>query len=217
MKETTKLVIELRKKGKTYADIVKETGLSKGNISYICRKYIPVISKLQHKANRVVSEDHLQKMRKCADAYYASKRQERKTYWASKLKTMPRDLVSYVAGLYDGEGNHSGTEFRLANSSKDIVLTFVKFLDLLEAPYTNELYLHSSQSKEKCLAYWDQLTISCVRQQDTRQQSRNYKAKENYGTIHTRVCKPLGLNEAVKDYSFSYNCALHLVSNTLSY
>ena len=41
MKPKTKLVIKLRETGMTYSQISQETNLSKGNISYICNKYIP--------------------------------------------------------------------------------------------------------------------------------------------------------------------------------
>lgn len=204
MKESTRKVINLRKQGETYKEIEQKTGLSLGNISYLCNKYVPENTFIHRENDRKAKEampiKQMAAMRAGAVAYYENLRFEAKNKWALALKKVDHKKVYYMLGLYDGEGNHSGTEFRVCNSDPTIVAFIIEFLKEIEADYCLELYLHSSHNKNSCIKKWG-LNFDKVRQYDSREQSRDYSATENYGTVQIRVKKPLGLREALREYS----------------
>lgn len=205
MKETTKQIIELRTVGKTYSEISSELGIAKGTISYTCKKYVlDNVAIVQNNNNLRTYHPDIIRMKAGAAKYYDKLRAVAKTKWAKRLATLPKEQVAYMAGLYDGEGNHSATEFAIANAAPEIVWAIRNFLETLGAKYTAKLAIHASHCKEDCIRFWD-LTFSAVYQAKPRAQQRDYSAKENYGTVHFRVIQPLGLREAIHEYSLAYN------------
>jgi hypothetical protein len=206
MKESTKKVIALRKKGNTYGEIKNETGLAKSTISSICKKYVAENAFIYRdnvkKANGEIPAEQMAAMRAGADGYYKKLRETSKKRWLKALENIDSRQVYYMAGLFDGEGNHTGTGFEISNSDPSIVKFIIRFLQGIEADYKLSLYLHMTHDKKRCEEWWS-LPFSVVRQYDTRKQSKDYSATENYGTVRIRVQKPLGLNEALKSYSFT--------------
>lgn len=198
MKPKTKRVIQLRESGATYAEICRDTGLSKSNVSYLCQKYVPVNSKIytENRSKRDVKES-VRKMRIGADQYYTKKAEEMMVKWVSALARVPAGLLFYISGLYEGEGNHKGTEFSISNSDPVIINLFLKFIGILGADYAMSLQLHGTHNLKKCLDFWG-LPFKAVYQTDTRNHVRDYSATENYGTVRVRVKSPWKLNAALR-------------------
>lgn len=200
MKETTKLVVHLRKQGKTYREIQSQTGLSKGNISYICRKHVRSNDALSIRNRRPGSSERMKELGRKAREYYERQKQKAIDDWTERLSFISPLRVSYMSGLYDGEGNHKGTEFRLCNSDKSIIDFVLSFLEELGAKVSTSLSLHATHDREACEEFWG-LSFDSIYQTDSREQKRDYSATENYGTVNIRVLKPLGLREALGKFS----------------
>lgn len=202
MKPSIKRIIELRASGASYNTIHKETGASKANISYICRKYVPANEDI--KTRLAATACRLDDRRRLAallghTAYYADKVKTATEIAARRLAQLPDVVVAYMAGLYDGEGNHKSTEFSLSNSDKRLIERFLQFVKQLGLRCSLSLYLHATHDRAECLSYW-QLPFDYIRQYDKRKQRRDNNAKENYGTVHARVIKPLGLRQALAQW-----------------
>lgn len=199
MKPMTERVISLRKSRMTYKQISQETGLSKGNISYLCNRYVPENPEICAANVQSPSKIQLDAMRIAATEYYRTKRSVAVTMWKSKLEQLPEKMLYYISGLYDGEGNHTGTEFSICNSDQGIIERLVQFFAMIEADITISLYLHGTHDRETCVDHWAWFNIDSIYQYDVREQSRDYSATENHGTINIRVKKPLGLRDALHE------------------
>ena len=200
MRESTQTIINLRKQNKTYKEISNITKLSKSNVSYICKKHIPDNS-IYIKS----TDSKLTKGSKKAQDYYRNLRVERSEYWMKKLRAIDKCFLSYIFGLYVGEGRKGCTEFALSNSDKSVISDFIKFIRLLNADYSTSLTLRPSHDKTLCLSFWN-ITFDKVYTSDNRKQkkSNSNKYKENYGTVNVRVKSPLMLRESVYSIGRSY-------------
>ena len=214
MKKTRESVIELRQSGRSYDEICAETGYSKGGVSYICRKHVASNTEI-YKANRAAIEftdSQLAAMRIGADKYYAKLKEKATSKWTRRLDQMPREFVCYIAGLYDGDGNHRSTNFDFSNSDMDIITCFVEFVNAAGCDFSMTLYLHKTHDKDECLLYWSPIVFDYVYQYDNRKQKSNREKRFNFGTVKIRVNKPLGLRDAVAKFSYSKS-PLHITSS----
>lgn len=201
MKDSVKAVIDLRTQGKSYKEIVAALGVAKSTVSYICTKYVSNNNELRNQfvENYKPSSENLRKARIGADQYYQQLNSKLTEEWIEKLQDVATTFIIYILGLYDGEGTKKGTEFSITNSNKDIVLQFIRFLELIECPYSCSLYLHTTHKRSECLSYWN-IPIASVIQIDSRQQKMDNTYRENYGTIHIRAKKANGLKKALYSY-----------------
>lgn len=197
MKETTKTIIDLRISGSTYSEIAILTGLSKANISFVCNKYIlDNRERIQKPKTKGCYQSRRDK--------WKSKREARIVYWTQQLSSLDISMVSYMSGLYDGEGCHTASTFSISNSDKNIILFCFKFFQLLGLATSCSLTIHKTHNETDCLNYWRPIHISSVYKKDDRNQKLNNNFRENYGTIRILVKRPLGLFEALRTFSFSH-------------
>ena len=205
MREAIQQVLNLRKSGKTYAEIAKEVGRAKSTISAICKKHMSAESAKIYATNRAAAwnenkEAKLEAMRKAADAHYAATKISCIDKWRRAMSSVSPGLLCYIAGLYDGEGNHSGTEFNLTNSDKVLAFSFISFLRQIGCDYQTALYLHKSHNRIACEKWWE-IKLDHVYSYDGREQknAKNNEVKENYGTLKVRAVKGNGIREALKE------------------
>jgi len=208
MNDRMRKIISLRNEGKTYSEISKLLGINKSTISYTCNKYCgsnqDIVKKNFKKYNPLLTPEKQLKMQKKAKEYHKRKRIEAVEKWEKRIKRVDMYRRYYMAGLYDGEGNHKGTGFDITNSNSKIILFTINFLKDVDAKFKLTLYLHVTHNREKCLRFWN-LPFDYIRQYDNRNQVRDYSNKENYGTIRVQTLKPLGLRDVVRNYSMSHN------------
>lgn len=210
MKERTQEILVLRQQGWTYRQIIEKVGCSQGTVSRICRLHVPDNDSFtsQHAAAAAKNlNSYRQGALKQARVNLAHRKEQAIKRWVRSLEEYSdRNFVHYIAGLYDGEGSHSGKEFRLSNSNPKIISAFLTFLrEVCHAGVkATVLSLHLSHDREVCQRWWESfdVPISCIYQYDGRNQMRDYSTKENYGTVSVRVEKPLGLYEALGQFSY---------------
>ena len=86
----------------------------------------------------------------------------------SKLTNKERMLKIVAIMLYWGEGTKRGHSVDLANSDKDMVLIFLRFLREIcqvdEKRLRVLLYCYGNQNSEKLIKYWSRITKISVRQ-----------------------------------------------------
>ena len=206
MKKLASDIIKLRKDGLTYNQIKKKLKCSKSSISYTCNKYIKNNKEIsrQHFLN-ADKTDSLRKARLGAKNYFFKLRKEKKKLHLDKIKEYKnQNFIFYIAGIYRGEGNHMGTEFKIANSDLEIISDFIYFIkNVLDLEYSCRLVLHTTHNKPLCLRYWNDnnVEIHFIDQYDNRKQAKDNSYRENYGTVAVRTIKPIGVREAVLEYS----------------
>jgi hypothetical protein len=203
MSQLTEEIIRLRKEGKTYNEIHSLTGTSKGNISYVCSKYVSDNNQLSTNNRRVhILKPHIRTAITAGHkTYYDNLLNDCKSEWANKLKAVSDIKKAYILGLYMGEGNHSGTEFTLTNSNKEIVDAFISFLAEIQAEYKTSLTIHKSMDLTECINYWP-FVLDYVYQRDNRNQKKSGYHKSGYfGTITIRVVNPYGLRDALFEHN----------------
>jgi len=212
MRQASQQIVNLRLEGKTYKQIRDLTGAPKSTISNVCTKYVHNNNELrkEHQEalynNEEFKNTSLLNMKIGADKYYANLRTEAQNKWYNILQAHEdQTFIFYIAGLFDGEGTHSGNKIALSNSNILIVKSFIKFCSDIKAEYILDLYLHSTHIVIECERFWSShgITFNHIRQYDTRKQKRDMKYKENFGTVHIILKNPLGFREALSKYSFS--------------
>lgn len=214
MKKLTQQIITLRQRGATYNEICARLGCSKGNVSYVCTKYVPDNAEHTGRSRRAAAPTTatLAAMRVAADKYYGELRAAAEARWLAALQGVPPDFRAYCAGLFDGEGNHHGTHANLTNSDPDIILCWLRLLKLVGAPCKIVLQLHASHSRKNCLNFWLSagVSVDTIYQHDTRPAKQ--PARFNHGTITVCVIKPLGFRAALSRFSFSREAGLSQLS-----
>jgi hypothetical protein len=206
MTDRTKQIIKLRLKGIPYNEIARKLGTSKGNVHYVCNKYVKDNDKLIKENRHRVFSTGFAARRKGFYKYHANNCIIAKERWLHRLhRYSDQSLVHYVSGLYDGEGNHTGTGWQISNSNPHIVGVIVKFLSkVLRARFIGTLYLHKTHDKRSCIRYWKSfgVPVNSLVQKDDRRQCKNNTFRENHGTMRVTVRSPLGLNLALSEYSY---------------
>lgn len=221
MKDIHRKVLQLRENGKTYPEIHTETGLAKSTISFIINKYFPkgknqaLFQKNQRKYCQSETFAAGQAIRRsAADALYEQQRQERKEAYLQKMRGYPdQGFIHYVAGLYAGEGNHhSKAEFSFSNSDPNLIRALLRFfrevLCIGEEGFSSALQIHTSLSREECVAFWEQEcqhSIAYITQVDGRPQKKVHthnKRRIYRGTLSVRAVKANGLKLALKEYEY---------------
>lgn len=149
---------------------------------------------------------HLKKASIEAKKYYTKLREEKENYFYKILRNyQDQNFLFYMAGIYDGDGNHTGTSFILTNSDPKIIRATIKFSEeVVRHKYTTRLNLHGTHNKQKCMSFWEEehVRIDALTQVDSRKQKRNYNAKEHFGTVKLYIRSPLGINKALAKYSY---------------
>lgn len=209
MKKLSQQIIELRIKGHSYNNIASLLNCTKSNVSYVCNKYVKNNQEMREILARTaytkVSQESRHKARLAADAYYKNKRAECFAYWMSVLLSYENQVyISYMCGLYEGEGNHTGTSFSVSNSDPEIIKKILYFCHhIIKAPIIASLSIHASHDVQECVEFWKKfnLQLDHVYQLDKRIQAIDHSYKENYGTVKIAVQKPLGLRDALLTYS----------------
>ncbi len=208
MKQLTKDIINLRYSGKTYKEICKNLKCSKSHISYICKKYIENNRLIVAENSKNIDKGpSLKKALIGAAKYYQNKEDILINEHLVKMqKYKNQSFLYYICGLYEGEGNHSGTECKMSNSDYKLIKQFIIFAtDVLKKEITVTLQIHKSHDKNLCLKFWNEkgISIKYIRQHDNRKQKKDNKNRENYGTINVRIIKPWGIRKAlIANYSF---------------
>jgi transcriptional regulator with XRE-family HTH domain len=217
MKPIHEQVVELRHLGQTQSEICSKTGLSKGTVSYILKKYFPadlqasmVANHSQEHSRSVRTKEHLEKLNQARMARYRIDRESARQRHLHLMKSyLDQNLIYYVAGLYAGEGAKDKNSFSISNSNPRILLCFLKFArEVLELPMSRlsvALYIHGSMDRDVCSKYWETtlgVPVSYIVQADNRAKSKATDKWEGryYGTIRLLVRKPLGMQQALEEY-----------------
>ncbi len=171
MRTDKKEAFELRKQGKTFNEISKSLGISKGTLSFWFKgiDWSREISEKNFVFN--YSPENIKKMhiarRHMLDKKYLLARQE-----ALNEFDKYKEETQFVAGIvaYSGEGDHSVKNgmARIANSNPGIILIFKRFLE----KYYFEMYkkirvsilLYPDLNDEECLKYWSETLGVSIKQ-----------------------------------------------------
>lgn len=225
MKPLTQAILTCRAHGMTYREIVEKLKCSPSTVSYVCQKHDPghaalVEANTQRKYANGKNISGARAGWAAAQKMYAENRSTAVAQWTQKLNEYPdQAFVSYIAGLYDGEGDHSGQKFSLCNSDPDLIRLFITFVvGVCAREHTATLMLHTSHDRDACLDFWrtQGVEMQYVYQYDKRPQKKDNRSRENHGTCDIRVHRPLGLSEALRSYRPSYPPAFTACSNNPS-
>lgn len=183
-------VCDLRSSGKTYKDICNATGLKKGKVGYICRRYC--------EKNDVIVERHKGRSKGGNNGSWELKRFSATAGWTEKISSVDPIRVAYAYGLYMGEGNHTGNDVVFTNSDPELIQDWISFLRLVGADHRADLTLHATHDEKRCRKFWERVTpLNNVFKVDTRKQKKAGKrSKPNHGTCRVLVTKPLGFRVA---------------------
>ncbi len=220
MKHSHEQVIALRDTNLSYKEISLRLGISKGTISYICNKKIPKdVHEQQILSNKdswySYRNDHMENMRSAAASHYTKIREDLGKKYLNLLKEYGNQpFVSYVLGLYSGEGTHSPnpstrSQCAISNSDYKIIESFmnlvINVLNLDRSRMSVVLRLHLSMDTEVCKSYWESngIVIDKIYQIDNRLQKKSYMHnayREYHGTIQVKVKQPNGIRWAFNKY-----------------
>jgi len=166
--ELKEKVVNLRKKGLTYGEIVKQTGATKSSVSNWCRNIVLTIAQKEHIKN-MHSSTAVASLLKVAEA----RRHERfleiekctKIGIADIGKLSNRDLLLIGIGLYWGEGyKHGNDEFGITNSDPKMISFIIYWLkncygvskeDLTLRISINQIHKNRITEVEQ---YWSKIT-----------------------------------------------------------
>lgn len=221
MKDLHVKILALRSQGKSYKVIVNELGCSKANISWVCNRKVPKEKHYQQiqQAIKLAKPKVTEALKKASLVFRANKVKEKETLADMYLKLMSQYknqiFVSFVVGLYCGEGAHSKspgqtTQFSIVNSDYRLVNAFIKFLHsvlkLKDDRITYRLILHKSMNLNECLKHWKDKGIpkfNGISQNDARGQKKKHlhnHFNKYFGVVSVRVKSPNGLRLALEKY-----------------
>jgi transposase len=187
----------LRKQGKSYSQIKKILGLSKGTLSVWLRKY--PLSKQCIRELRDWNEQRIEKYRETM----RKKRQTRldRTYDEQKKIVLPLTKREFfIAGLmlYWGEGKKSKpTALSISNTDPSVIKFFIKWLNnCLLVPKEKikiQLHLYNDMKVKKEIRYWSQTLKLPLKQfnrpyiKETSCQRINHKGTFGHGTCNAEI------------------------------
>lgn len=190
---------QLRSKGYSYSEIVREVPVSKSSISLWCRD-VPL---------SVKQKAHLKKLALEGAADTRNRWVEiRKIQKAEVLQRISRQTAKdigelskrdrFIAGvmLYAGEGDRAQERVGMANTNPRILSFmldwFCEFLELDRSRFVAHLYLHVGRSERKAKRFWtralrvDQHQIKYV-YRPTPRKSRKGKNVHEFGVCSVRI------------------------------
>lgn len=206
MNENTKIIRSLRKKGKTYSEITKISGLPKSTVGWWLRGF-----KLSKKIEKQILEKARKKWSKNITDYnkiYSQIRSEKAkrirddiTEKASKeiRGLSERDLKLIGSALYWAEGSKNKHTLRFANSDpmmiKVIMEFFRKTCDVSDEKIKARIHLYPQTNQLRATNYWRNVVNlpKCNFHIPQIQISRASKRKRPintlpYGTLHLTIC-----------------------------
>jgi len=160
MRKDKEEAFRLRKEGKTYTEISKLLGISKGTLSFWFSKFdwSQDLKSVNHKFN--YSPAKLEAMRQARrgylDARYLQAQKEAEIEFRKYLFN-----PLFVAGLmlYEGEGDHSnGPQLLIANTNPSVIGAFKRFIEEYYPEYKSRmrisLLLYPDLDSNTCIDWW---------------------------------------------------------------
>lgn len=160
-REVFQKVIELRKKGFSYSEIIKETNVAKSTIN----NWITF-------AGLNLSPEHLRiQQRKRIENYVVATEASRITRLNRKLSDIQNFIskykeyfndpfFNYGIAIFESEGSKS-TDCKFSNSDYRLIITFIKFIEKYfdlnrQSNMSFSLFIHESRKNDliKILAFW---------------------------------------------------------------
>lgn len=207
MNDTHLIALNLRRVGKTYAEISASTGLGKSTLSWLFNKHMKQENAtLASNHSKRVALAQVQSLKRKSAEVKATLTQN----YLNLLNTAPSQaFVGYAIGLFVGEGSHGeNTMTYLTNSDPQVIRAFanlcVGVLKLHKSRLKFSLYLHNDQNTQSCVQTWNSWLspmgeIAYVYKTDNR--PRKKKTRPNYhGTIRLNILQPNGLRDAFTEY-----------------
>ncbi len=204
---------DLRKRGKSIADIATTLGVSKSTVSYWCRD-IP----LSKKAIETLAQKSKNAGTKGLLVASENKRRDRGirtalAYTAGKsdiAQLSDRDILCVGLGLYWGEGYKKGNdEFGFTNSDPLIILFFIQWVHKIYRVDTSDLILRVSINMQHAYRvstvekYWSLLTGIPLKQFTKTSlikttSKKIYKnSNDHYGTLRIKVRRGANLRRRI--------------------
>jgi hypothetical protein len=149
---------ELRRRGKTFKEILEFVPVSKGTLSLWCRDIILTDSQM-----KTIADAHHERIalavKASRDRRWLSYQQEADSEWSTLLGNLD---FQFGLALYVGEGNKTGSP-GVSNSDPRVLRRVIQFFGLLSVPSSNlrvAIHVHDSALIEESEAYWsEQLEI----------------------------------------------------------
>ena len=159
-----KKAIELRKKGLSYSEILKEVAVSKNSLSRWCRDIVLTPNQLSRLLGRKLSGAERGRL-------IGSKKQQKKRVLVTKKlyiegkkeigRLSERENFLVGVGLYLGDGSKGDSEVGFANSNADIIRFmmswFRDFCRVKEQDFRGQIWIHDDLNAKKALGYWSKI------------------------------------------------------------
>ncbi|MFA5894189.1 MAG: hypothetical protein WC851_00260 [Candidatus Shapirobacteria bacterium] len=158
------LAISLRKKGYSYNQIQKSTGLSKDTISRTCRQVILTKDQIKNLETRRTAGQMLASI-KGAKSNQLKKEIIQKQLLEEGVRQVGeltrRDKFIFGISLYLGEGSKTGSAVEFTNADpiavKFMLNWFVEFCEIPQESIKASLWIHDNLSEPEAKKYWSNL------------------------------------------------------------
>lgn len=192
--------IELRKKGYSYNQILKEIRVSKDSLNRWCSDIKLTRSQYAKITKRVTDGGNRGRL-KGSKTMHLRRLEEIKTMKILGLKEVGRmtKRERFIAGvsLYLGEGNKNDQIVGFSNANpmiiKFIMDWFREFCEIPEERYIGQIWIHDDKNELQARRYWSKLTKINIQKFNKSYISKNIKSKKvrknihNFGVISIRV------------------------------
>ena len=202
MRQDKSKAISLRKKGKSYNEIVKILNISKGTLSVWLRdiKMSPEIEKKFWDKTRKGWAESITRFNK-QRAVLAKEKAKKAQLFASKdIKRLTKKELHLIGvALYWAEGNKRNRwSARFANSDTEMIRIIMRFFREIclvsEKKFTARVHLHPNIEENKTITHWSKITKIPKKQFSPSQTqiSKSSKRKRDphqlpYGTLHINI------------------------------
>ena len=157
--------VELRKKGYSYRDILKEVNVSKSSISLWLQKLPLTDIEKKYLKSRHDSNISLGRIR-AATANRSNRLQRDKELFGEardEFQKFSADPFFHVGiALYWAEGAKRDSTFAFVNSDEEMMMVMVmwieKFLKISREVFSTRLYIHKPYAHERCEEFWSKKT-----------------------------------------------------------
>jgi hypothetical protein len=166
-KDLNTKIVSLRKAGKTYSEITKETNISKGTLSYLLKGIelsdlaLAILARKTDKARNDAREKAVYVNKYKRDKYLTDLKNSY-SYLSQKIKGCDEGLIA-LSMLYFGEGSKTNkSHLTLGNSSPELIRIFIYLLrnsfEIDETKFRCTLQCRSDQKIEELEHFWSDIT-----------------------------------------------------------